>query len=121
MTCVNSEQGRTYQRIVFSHVVDIIGCWVCIVEPLESSVRHVFLILCPRDPSFFENVNDSCDLLWNGMQIIVPNTEIVPPNYRDIVGFTRMCKAVIIRKKDPLRCEKFEIALGHRLVIILKN
>lgn len=120
MTCVSSELGQTYQRVVFSDVIDIVRCRGRIVEPLESSVRHVFLILCPRNPRFLENVDDRCDLLRNGMQVVVTDTEIISPDYRDVIGFTRMCKSVIIGKKDPLRCKKSEIGLRKRLVIILK-
>jgi hypothetical protein len=105
---------------VFSDVIDIVRCRSRIVEPLESSIRHVLLILCPRDPRFLENVDDRCDLLRNSMQIIIADTKIISPDYRDVIGFTRMRKSVIIGKKDPLRCKKSEIALRNRLVIILK-
>jgi hypothetical protein len=105
---------------VFSDIIDIVRCRVGIVEPLKSSVRHVFFILCPRDPRLLENVHDRRDLLRNSKQIIVADTEIISSNYRDVIGFTRMCKSVIIGKKDPLRRKKSEIGLRKRLVIILK-
>ena len=120
MTCVSSELGQTYQRVVFSDIIDIVRCRVRIVEPLKSRVRHVFLVLCPRNSRFLENIDDRCDLLRNSMQIIVADTEIISSNYRDVIGFTRMCKSVIIGKKDPLRRKKSKIGLRKRLVIILK-
>lgn len=110
-----------YQRIVLSHVIDIKRFRVGIVEALEASVWHVFLVLCPRDAILFENVHDRGNLIGNSVQVIITDTEIASANYRDVIGFAWVGNGIIIGEEDTLRCKECEIALSDGLVVILES
>jgi len=71
-------------------IIDIVGSRVGVIEARKASVRHVFLILRPRDTAGFENINDGGDLRRNGMEGVVANSKVVSADDRNIIGLRRM-------------------------------
>jgi len=60
-----------------------------LVEPrvaLEASVWHIFLVFTPRDPTSLEEVDNSADVLRNGVEVVVVHAEVVTTDTGDVVG-----------------------------------
>jgi len=72
------------------NIIDIVCSRVGVIEARKAGVRHVFLILCPRDTPGFENINNGGDLRRYGMVRVVADPKVVSADDGNIIGLRRM-------------------------------
>ena len=67
---VGSERLKSDQGAVLAHVVIVISLLVGIVETLETSVRHMLLVLSVRDALEVKDISDCRDVGGNLSEVV---------------------------------------------------
>ena len=104
---------------MFSHVLDVILVWHCIIEPHKTRIRLILLVFRPRNPFFLEQAHDSRNLWGNIVQSIIGNPKVISTYNRYVIGFGWMGKTVVTGQKDSLFGEICKIGIAKRLSIVL--
>ena len=106
---------------MLADIIDVVVDRIRIIEPLESRVGHILLILCPRNPLLLKNIDDRGDRRWNAMKVVIANSKIVSSHDASVVRLRGMSQSVIVGEQDPLRCKKLQVGLSRRFVVILPS
>lgn len=89
-------------RVVLPHVVVGPGDLVDPFLALEPGVRHVLLVLAPRDALVLQKVDDRGDVGVNGADGVVVHAEVVTSVRSNIVGLRGVSHAKVVAQRDAL-------------------
>lgn len=69
---------------------------------LEAAIRHVLLVVAPRDALVLEQVDDGGYVLDYLGEVIVLHPEVVTTDGRDVVGLRRVRDGVVVGERDAM-------------------
>lgn len=84
------------------HVVVGAGDLIDPFLSLEPGVRHVLLVLAPRDALVLQKVDDRGDVGVNGADSVVVHAEVVTSVRSNIVGLRGVSHAKVVAQCDAL-------------------
>lgn len=69
---------------------------------LEAAVRHILLVVAPRDAFILEQVDDGRYIVGYLGEVVVLHPEVVAADGRDVVGLRRVRERVVVGESDAM-------------------